>query len=121
MRAMVEYLKALSDETRLRIIQLLSGGEKCVCELVYALNMSQSAVSHHLRILRQAGLIRDRREGKWVFYAIERENFLRDHQRFADRCVKPVEGLVEPEDHSLGCERCRRLEGREKGIPSIEQ
>ena len=57
--------------TRLAILTMLQDGEMCVCEIMEALPVSQPAVSHHLRILRQAGLIADRRQGKWIFYSLD--------------------------------------------------
>lgn len=72
-RAHVKVFKALSDPTRLTIMCLLLRREMCVCELMVALDAGQSAVSRHLRILRDAGLIIDRREGKWVFYRVQEE------------------------------------------------
>jgi DNA-binding transcriptional ArsR family regulator len=71
MRTLVGLFKALSDETRLRIINLLLGGELCVCELMDALQMPQPRISHQLRILKGAGLVMDRREGRWIIYALE--------------------------------------------------
>ena len=65
----VKLFRALSDETRLRIYLLLSKGELCVCELVNILNMEQSRISHSLRILKEAGLIDNQREGKWIIYS----------------------------------------------------
>lgn len=63
-------LKALADPTRLRIVTLLSRGELCVCHIQDALSLSQSNVSRHLRILRLAGIVVDRREGQWVHYRL---------------------------------------------------
>lgn len=62
---------ALSDETRLRIIACLADGEQCVCNLTDTLDTSQSRLSFHLRTLKEAGLLRDRRQGRWVYYALE--------------------------------------------------
>lgn len=62
--------RALGDETRLRLLEILSGGERCVADLMTALDLGQSLVSHHLRTLRQAGLVTVRRGGRWVYYAI---------------------------------------------------
>jgi ArsR family transcriptional regulator len=62
--------RALGDETRLRIMESLSGGERCVGDLMDELGLGQSLVSHHLRTLREAGLVSDRREGRWVHYAV---------------------------------------------------
>jgi ArsR family transcriptional regulator len=66
---------ALSDETRLRIVDLLRGGEQCVCDLTSALDMGQSLLSFHLKALKDAGLVTDRREGRWAYYALSREAF----------------------------------------------
>lgn len=64
----VKYLKALSDPTRLRIMLLLISQELCVCELESVLDMEQSRISHALRVLREAGLLAERRQAKWMFY-----------------------------------------------------
>jgi ArsR family transcriptional regulator, arsenate/arsenite/antimonite-responsive transcriptional repressor len=63
---------ALSDETRLAILALLRDGERCVCELMDALDVAQSRLSFHLRVLRDAGLVSDRRDGRWIYYTAER-------------------------------------------------
>ena len=64
---------ALSDETRLEIVRLLSHGERCVCELQGALDAAQSRLSFHLKTLKDAGVVSDRREGRWVYYALNRD------------------------------------------------
>ncbi len=69
-RAFTRLFKALGDETRLRIVALLSHGELCVCHLEDALNLAQPNVSRHLGILRQAGVVEHRREGSWVYYRL---------------------------------------------------
>lgn len=61
---------ALSDETRLEIIAALRHGERCVCDLVTDLDAAQSRLSFHLKVLRDAGLVTDRREGRWSFYTL---------------------------------------------------
>lgn len=66
----LNLIKALGDETRLRILKLLLKRELCVCELEAALNMPQSKVSRHLTVLRAVGLVRDRRQGLWIFYSL---------------------------------------------------
>lgn len=70
MKQAVRVFKALSDPTRLRILMLLLQRELCVCELVFALKMGQSRISHQLRILRDVDLVEDTREGKWTNYRI---------------------------------------------------
>jgi ArsR family transcriptional regulator, arsenate/arsenite/antimonite-responsive transcriptional repressor len=64
---------ALSDETRLRILERLRAGERCVCELTDALDAAQSRLSFHLKVLKDAGLVTDRREGRWMYYTVDRE------------------------------------------------
>jgi ArsR family transcriptional regulator len=64
---------ALSDPTRLQIVQMLSHGERCVCELTKGLDAAQSRLSFHLRTLKDAGLVTDRRDGRWVYYALSRD------------------------------------------------
>ncbi len=67
------WFHALSDETRVEIVRLLSHGERCVCELQDALGAAQSRLSFHLRVLKDAGLVTDRRDGRWVYYSTNRE------------------------------------------------
>ena len=73
MEATIKIFKALSDETRLRVYLLLLQSELCVCELENILNMEQSRISHSVRILKEAGLVVNRREGKWIIYAVNSE------------------------------------------------
>jgi ArsR family transcriptional regulator len=61
---------ALSDATRLSILEMLRDGERCVCELQEELDAAQSRLSFHLRVLKEAGLVSDRREGRWAYYTI---------------------------------------------------
>ena len=62
--------RALGDETRLRIIEQLASGERSVSDLMVRLDLGQSLMSHHLRILRESGLVSDRRDGRWIHYSI---------------------------------------------------
>ncbi len=71
MEDLLSMFKALSDETRLRIMKLLEHGELCVCDITAALDMAQPKISFHLRTLREAGILKDRREGKWMHYRID--------------------------------------------------
>ena len=70
---MARWFYALSDETRLRVIELLTGGERCVCELQTAVGATQSRLSFHLKVLRDAGLVHDRRAGRWVHYSLRQD------------------------------------------------
>jgi len=71
MKNLLDIFKALSDETRLRIIKLLQRGELCVCDIGAALAMSQPKVSFHLAVLKNSGLLKDRKQGKWVHYSLD--------------------------------------------------
>lgn len=66
----VALFHALSDATRLAILEMLRGGEQCVCDLQDGLGAAQSRLSFHLRVLREAGLVIDRKEGRWSYYSI---------------------------------------------------
>ncbi|KXS45258.1 MAG: putative transcriptional regulator [Candidatus Frackibacter sp. T328-2] len=72
---LVKFLKILADETRLRIIELLSCGELCVCELQEELAMSQPRISHHLKLLKEAELVNTNRDGKWIYYSLNEKTF----------------------------------------------
>lgn len=61
---------ALSDETRLGVLEMLRDGERCVCDLQDGLGAAQSRLSFHLKVLKEAGLVTDRREGRWSYYAL---------------------------------------------------
>jgi DNA-binding transcriptional ArsR family regulator len=71
---LAEIFRALGDPTRLRVISLLAQAEFCVCDLAAALDVSQSAMSHQLRTLRDLRLVRRRREGRQVFYTLDDEH-----------------------------------------------
>ena len=73
MKKTAQLFKALSDETRLRIVALLTWGELCVCDLMATLGLPQSTVSRHLAYLRNAGLVDDRRQGVWMYYRLAHE------------------------------------------------
>ena len=68
-----ELFKALGDENRILILQLLSGGEKCACQLLKELQITQPTLSHHMKILCDSSLVISRKEGKWSYYSISQE------------------------------------------------
>ena len=88
------WFHALSDETRVEIVRMLSHGERCVCELQDALGAAQSRLSFHLRTLKDAGLVTDRREGRWVHYQLNRE---------ALEAIAAFAGAVKPGKHAGSC------------------
>jgi ArsR family transcriptional regulator len=97
-RKLEKILKALGDKNRLRIVNMLRDKPMCVCEITDVLELSQSAVSGHLRVLKEAGVIGDRKDGLWVEYSLCRdggavgdllrsieESFLHDPEMKAER------------------------------------
>jgi len=98
----VEILKALSDETRLRIINLLYVGELCVCDIMEVLNITQAKASRHLGVLRRAGLVTDRKSAQWVYYTfapLKENQFLEsivfDHLRTTDLYAADLQNLAD--------------------------
>lgn len=77
-----KFFKALADVTRLRILKLLEIREMCVCEIMIALELTQPTTSHHLGILENVGLVKGRKEGKWVYYRITDEKLIKNLWRF---------------------------------------
>jgi len=82
-QGLANIFRALSDETRLRIIKLLEKGELCVCDIVAALEMVQPKVSFHLAVLKETGFIKDRRQGRWIHYRIDDSDMFRRFLVFA--------------------------------------
>ncbi|MFC1989020.1 ArsR/SmtB family transcription factor [Chloroflexota bacterium] len=86
MQELIKIMKALSDETRLRILNVLLERECCVCEVMQALDISQSRASRNLGILEDAGFLKARREGAWVLYSIDQETA----NRYATSLIKQL-------------------------------
>jgi ArsR family transcriptional regulator len=87
--------QALSDPKRMEIIALLTGGERCVCELTDIVGAKQPLLSFHLKILREAGLVRSRRRGKWMYYSLNSET-MKEMQLI-------VGSLAEGTEHQESC------------------
>ena len=108
---LAKYLKALADEKRLQIIRILGRRSMCVCELESLLALSQPALSHHLRILREAGVVTNTRKGKWIFYSLQEGNY---NEILSVLTVLPgaiVENFPENEiDFCMSCEYKKKLE-----------
>src|SRR5688572_23120954 len=83
----VELFHALSDETRLAIVQRLRAGERCVCDLTDLLEAAQSRLSFHMKVLKDAGLVTDRRQGRWIHYSLNTEAFAEVQELLGD--MKP--------------------------------
>jgi arsenate reductase len=119
MRELIKAFKALSEPTRLRIFFLLMKRDLCVCEITFVLEMSQSRVSHQLRLLKDAGLVEDRREGRWIIYTIPqsvKENLEPFVRRFAGPDLAGSELVVRDIERLAVCirENVRRRPTMEK-------
>jgi ArsR family transcriptional regulator len=91
------WCHALSDQTRVRVVELLCGGEQCVCDIQNALGAAQSRLSFHLRVLREAGLVNDRKDGRWVHYSL-RPEALEELAKYLQEC--------RPDENALGSCGC---------------
>ena len=69
----VNLFKALSDTKRLMVVDMLSCGELCACDILEKFNITQPTLSHHMRILCECGLVKSRKDGKWTYYSLNRE------------------------------------------------
>jgi ArsR family transcriptional regulator len=87
-RRLAQCCHALSDETRLKILDRLSAGERCVCELTAAIGGTQPRLSFHLKTLKDAGVVRDRPDGRWVYYSVDAAA-LADLRTLLDRLTAP--------------------------------
>ena len=87
-----QLFHALSDETRLAILEMLQDGERCVCDLQSELDAAQSRLSFHLKVLRDAGLVTDRKEGRWSYYTIVPESLATVHDLVVEMRPSNVHG-----------------------------
>ncbi|MBM4236099.1 MAG: winged helix-turn-helix transcriptional regulator [Firmicutes bacterium] len=106
MNSLVDFFKAMGEETRVKILMMLFEEEMCICELIEELQLSQSAVSHHVKILKQAGLVNDRRDGKWTFCSINQAGFKTQLDVLQDKIVK----LVDEYEYQIKAEPKSRTE-----------
>jgi ArsR family transcriptional regulator len=104
---LTRLFKALSDDTRLRMLKLLVPGELCVCEIMWALDVSQSRASRNLGILRDAGLLKDRRQGQWVYYSLN------------DEAIASYPGLLEFLRRNLGQDGAVNKQGRKEAREAV--
>lgn len=111
MKELTDFLQIISDETRLRILVLLSEGELCVCEMCAVLGESQPKISRHLAKLRDMHLVEDKREGQWIRYFIAIENpvakeilsVIRNQRAQFPVFTRDIEKLQERIDKGLMC------------------
>ena len=84
---LAEIFKAFCDENRIKILKMLSMGEKCACKLLEELNVSQPTLSHHMKILCDSGVVVGRKEGKWMYYSLFHEGL-----QYAKEYIEILEG-----------------------------
>jgi len=126
MRSLARLMKSLGDETRLGILDILSDGEeKCVCEIKQALGMNQPCVSRHLRVMVDAGLLKSRRQGLWVYYSLREDlpDTMRSLLESVHSCLEagaPESVKAKKPGRALKCCGIRnsRKKGHEDGSPS---
>lgn len=93
-----KVFKALCDERRQRILELLHGGEKCACVLMEEMGMPQSSLSYHMKILCESGIVTSREEGKWTHYQISRQG--------SEKAVALLRAITATEETGDGDKRC---------------
>ena len=98
---MAQIFKVLSDENRIRILKQLQTGEKCGCELLEELKITQPTLSHHMKILCDAGLVTSRKAGKWIYYTRQAETLDR-----IGACLQALGHTTPTDDLATDC-RCR--------------
>lgn len=115
---MVEILKALSDENRMRIVNILLPGELCVCEIEYLLNMTQTNVSRHLKILKTAGIIERNKQAQWIHYHISESfkeknpdlvRYIQDNMDNIPACRADKENYSKYRESGCGCAQIRKI------------
>jgi ArsR family transcriptional regulator len=92
------WFHALADEMRLRIVERLCSGEQCVCDLMDALQTGQSRLSFHLKTLKDAGVVHDRKEGRWVYYSLNPDTL--------GDMIEVLQEIKSAEGHGLFAIRC---------------
>lgn len=92
--------KAFCDENRIKIIKLLSTGEKCACRLLEEINITQPTLSHHMKILCDSGIVIGRKDGKWMHYSLSKEGL--------NTAVNFLNELKTVENHDSSCLNCNR-------------
>ena len=96
MRAQV--FKALCDERRQRILELLHSGEKCACVLIDEMDMPQSSLSYHMKILCDSGIVTSREEGKWTHYQISKQG--------SEKAIELLKDITAVTENNNGCDHC---------------
>lgn len=102
-----KIFKAFCDENRLQILDMLKSGEKCACKLVDELNISQSTLSHHMKILCDAEIVKGRKDGKWVHYSLDEGGAKRAEEILKSMLTADVTGETDKADETDEVCKCR--------------
>ena len=89
-KRMAAMFKALADENRIQILELLRDGERCACRLLEEMKITQPTLSHHMKILCDSGIVIGRKEGKWMHYSIS-EDGVKDMQNYLDGIIHELQ------------------------------
>ena len=100
-----KVFKALGDPKRAMIVDMLSCGELCACKILEKFKMSQSTLSHHMKLLRECGLVKGREEGKWTYYSLDEESIQKTKQ-FLCFITSDKADCICKEENKFACERC---------------
>jgi ArsR family transcriptional regulator len=103
---LIEILKALADETRLRILAQIIKNEMCVCEIEECLQLTQSNASRHLTVLRRAGILESYKNAQWTYYKISKE-FISENKELYDYIIKKIKQLPCYETDCANFDSCR--------------
>jgi len=103
---MVDIFKALSEESRLRILSLLMEQEMCVCEIEAALKMTQSNASRHLTALKSCGILDSYKEAQWAYYRIS-DQFKRNHEELWRYLQRQLKELPSYQNDKTECQKCK--------------
>lgn len=99
-RRTAAIFKAFCDENRIRILKMLTSGEKCACKMLEELNVTQPTLSHHMKILCDSGIVVGRKEGKWMHYSISAEG-----AKAAENCLKELTSVNGCSENKPCCEK----------------
>lgn len=91
----VKIFKALCDEKRLRIIDLLKSGEKCACVLIEKMDIGQSSLSYHMKILCESGIVKSRQDGKWTHYKLSKSG--------SEYAIKRLREITMENENTMNC------------------
>jgi ArsR family transcriptional regulator len=100
---LTDYLKVIADANRLKILCLLKDGERCVCDIYEPLALPQNLISHHLKVLKEAGLVLSRKQGKWVHYRINESKLINLNSLYLTLLEKSPEAINSDKETKQEC------------------